>query len=138
MSRYAPMLFVLAAIWGASYLFIKIAVDEIAPAPMMAVRTLLAAAVLIAYVVHRFGWEQTRAEARTAGLAAATGVVDFILSPAEIARELARLSGHPFLVPPVEHHPQIELLPDGVLLGYRGSDDVERRTTIVFDPPPST
>jgi drug/metabolite transporter (DMT)-like permease len=60
------MLFVLAAIWGASYLFIKVAVDEIAPAPMMAVRTLLAAAVLIAYVVHRFGWEQTRAEVRSA------------------------------------------------------------------------
>jgi drug/metabolite transporter (DMT)-like permease len=65
-NRYAPMLFVLAAIWGASYLFIKVAVDEIAPAPMMAVRTLLAAAVLIAYVVRRFGWEETRAEARSA------------------------------------------------------------------------
>jgi drug/metabolite transporter (DMT)-like permease len=65
-NRYAPMLFVLAAIWGASYLFIKVAVDEIAPAPMMAARTLLAAAVLIAYVVRRFGWEETRAEARSA------------------------------------------------------------------------
>ncbi len=66
MNRYAPMLLVLAAVWGASYLFIKVAVDEIAPAPMMAVRTLLAAAVLIAYVVSRFGWERTRAEARQA------------------------------------------------------------------------
>jgi drug/metabolite transporter (DMT)-like permease len=65
-NRYAPMLFVLAAIWGASYLFIKVAVDDVAPAPMMAARTLLAAAVLIAYVVRRFGWEETRAEARTA------------------------------------------------------------------------
>ena len=46
-NRYAPMLFVLAAVWGASYLFIKVAVDEVAPAPMMAMRTLLAAAVLI-------------------------------------------------------------------------------------------
>jgi drug/metabolite transporter (DMT)-like permease len=60
------MLFVLASLWGASYLFIKVAVDEIAPAPMMAARTLLAAAVLIAYVVWRFGWERTRAEARAA------------------------------------------------------------------------
>jgi drug/metabolite transporter (DMT)-like permease len=60
------MLFVLAALWGASYLFIKVAVDEIAPAPMMAARTLLAAAVLIAYVAWRFGWERTRAEARAA------------------------------------------------------------------------
>ena len=66
MNRYAPMLLVLAAVWGASYLFIKVAVDEIAPAPMMAMRTLLAAAVLIAYVVSRFGWERTRAEARQA------------------------------------------------------------------------
>ncbi|MDX6437837.1 MAG: hypothetical protein QOF45_420 [Gaiellaceae bacterium] len=66
MNRYAPMLFVLAALWGASYLFIKVAVDEIAPAPMMAARTLLAAAVLIAYVAWRFGWERTRAEARAA------------------------------------------------------------------------
>ena len=60
MNRYAPMLVLLAAIWGASYLFIKVAVDEIAPAPMMATRTLLAAAVLITYVVWRFGWERTR------------------------------------------------------------------------------
>jgi drug/metabolite transporter (DMT)-like permease len=65
-NRYAPMLVLLAAIWGASYLFIKVAVDEIAPAPMMAVRTLLAAAVLITYVVWRFGWERTRAEIRPA------------------------------------------------------------------------
>jgi drug/metabolite transporter (DMT)-like permease len=65
-NRYASMLFVLAALWGASYLFIKVAVEEIAPAPMMAARTLLAAAVLIAYVVWRFGWERTRAEARAA------------------------------------------------------------------------
>jgi drug/metabolite transporter (DMT)-like permease len=60
------MLFALAAIWGASYLFIKVAVDEVAPAPMMAIRTLLAAAVLISYVLWRFGWERTRADARSA------------------------------------------------------------------------
>jgi drug/metabolite transporter (DMT)-like permease len=65
-NRYAPMLVLLAAIWGASYLFIKVAVDEVAPAPMMAFRTLLAAAVLITYVVWRFGWEGTRAEVRLA------------------------------------------------------------------------
>ncbi len=66
MNRYAPMLFVLAAVWGASYLFIKVAVEEVAPAPMMAMRTLLAAAVLISYVVWRFGWERTRVDARSA------------------------------------------------------------------------
>src|SRR6266849_3407029 len=30
----------------------------------------------------------------------------------------------------------IEILPDGALLGYRGSDGVERHTRISFDPPP--
>src|SRR5687768_4430676 len=66
MSRYWPSLIVLAAIWGASYLFIKVAVDEIAPAPMMAVRTLLAAAVLLGYVVWRLGRSRAAAELRAA------------------------------------------------------------------------
>jgi len=60
------MLVLLAAIWGASYLFIKVAVDEIAPAPMMAARTLLAAAVLIGYIVWRFGRSGAFGELRTA------------------------------------------------------------------------
>jgi len=66
MSRYWPMLLLLAAVWGASYLFIKVAVDEIEPAPMMAFRTLLAAAVLLGYVVWRFGQTRAVEELRTA------------------------------------------------------------------------
>ena len=66
MNRYAPMLLLLAAVWGASYLFIKVAVEEIEPAPMMAVRTLLAAAVLVGYLVWRAGWADTRADLRAA------------------------------------------------------------------------
>ena len=66
MNRYWPSLILLAAIWGASYLFIKVAVDEIAPAPMMAARTLLAAAVLLGYLVWRFGRERAVAELRAA------------------------------------------------------------------------
>jgi drug/metabolite transporter (DMT)-like permease len=65
-NRYWPMLVVLAALWGASYLFIKVAVDEIEPAPMMAVRTLLAAAVLLAYVLARLGRTRALAELRAA------------------------------------------------------------------------
>ena len=38
------MLFLLAAIWGASYLFIKVALDDLEPAPMMAIRSLAAGA----------------------------------------------------------------------------------------------
>jgi len=63
-NRYVPMLLLLAAVWGASYLFIKVAVDEIEPAPMMAMRTLLAAAVLAAYLGFRIGWERAVAEIR--------------------------------------------------------------------------
>ena len=66
MNRYWPMLLLLAAVWGASYLFIKVAVDEIPPAPMMAARTLLAAAVLLGYVVWRFGRTRALAELRAA------------------------------------------------------------------------
>lgn len=66
MNRYWPMLLLLAGVWGASYLFIKVAVDEIPPAPMMSARTLLAAAVLLAYVVWRFGRTRAVAELRAA------------------------------------------------------------------------
>ena len=38
MSRYVPLLLLLSAIWGASYLFIKVAVEDVAPRPMMATR----------------------------------------------------------------------------------------------------
>jgi drug/metabolite transporter (DMT)-like permease len=65
-NRYGSMLLVLAAVWGASYLFIKVAVEDIAPAPMMSARTLLAAAVLLSYVVWRFGRERAVAELRGA------------------------------------------------------------------------
>ena len=66
MNRYWPMLLTLAAVWGASYLFIKVAVDEIDPAPMMAFRTLLAAAVLLGYIVWRLGRETAFGELRAA------------------------------------------------------------------------
>ena len=66
MKRYWPMLLTLAAVWGASYLFIKVAVDEIAPAPMMAARTLLAAAALLGYVFWRFGRARAARELRAA------------------------------------------------------------------------
>ena len=49
------MLLLLAALWGASYLFIKVAVEDIEPAPMMAIRLLGAAVPLLAYVLWRLG-----------------------------------------------------------------------------------
>ena len=56
------MLFLLAAIWGASYLFIKLAVEDIEPAPMMAARTLVAGAILAGYLVVTLGRERTTRE----------------------------------------------------------------------------
>jgi drug/metabolite transporter (DMT)-like permease len=54
-TRYWPLLFLLAAIWGASYLFIKVAVEDIEPGPMMAARSLGAALMLAAYLVVVMG-----------------------------------------------------------------------------------
>jgi drug/metabolite transporter (DMT)-like permease len=65
MTRYWPMLLTLAAIWGASYLFIKVAVEDVEPGPMMAARLLSAGLVLLGYLVWRTG-----ARSATAQLAA--------------------------------------------------------------------
>jgi two-component system CheB/CheR fusion protein len=45
--------------------------------------------------------------------ATATGAVDYVLSPAEIARELVRLSHHPFVRHSTEESPDGEVLPEG-------------------------
>ena len=60
------MLILLASVWGASYLFIKVAVEDIEPAPMMAARTLLAAAVLLGYLAWRLGRTRAAGELRAA------------------------------------------------------------------------
>ena len=52
---YAWMLAFLAVVWGASYLFIKVAVDEIEPAAMMFVRLVIAATLLVPFVLLREG-----------------------------------------------------------------------------------
>jgi drug/metabolite transporter (DMT)-like permease len=49
---YWPLLGVLAAVWGASYLFIKVAVDELEPTVMMFFRLAIAAALLLGFVAH--------------------------------------------------------------------------------------
>lgn len=55
MTRYPTMLFALGATWGASYLFIKVAVRDLEPAPMMTARMLLAALLLFAYLFRARG-----------------------------------------------------------------------------------
>ena len=55
MSRYWPTLFLLASIWGASFAFIKVAVEDIEPAPMMAIRGLVAGIILCGYLAFTLG-----------------------------------------------------------------------------------
>lgn len=63
---YALPLLVLGASWGSSYLFIKVAVADVEPAPMMAIRLLLAAAILAFWLVWRMGANQLRRHLRGA------------------------------------------------------------------------
>ena len=65
MNRYWPLLLILASVWGASYLFIKVGVEGgLEPAPLMCARAAIAALVLLAYVVRSMGWDRTLAELR--------------------------------------------------------------------------
>jgi drug/metabolite transporter (DMT)-like permease len=53
---YGFLIFSLAGVWGASYLFIKVAVEDgIEPAPLMFFRLLLACALLVPFVLAREG-----------------------------------------------------------------------------------
>lgn len=54
--RYSFLLFVLGAIWGSSYLFIKIGVRELSPAALIEIRLACAAPVLLAFAASRYGW----------------------------------------------------------------------------------
>src|SRR5438270_1674699 len=78
MSRaYAPLLLILAAIWGSSYLFIKVGVRDLQPTTMIALRLALAVAVLVAYLVHRLGARRTAVELRAAaGVGAVLGLIN--------------------------------------------------------------
>jgi len=64
MQRYWPTLFLLAAIWGASYLFIKVALDDVEPAPMMAFRALVAGLILFVYLAVTRGTGNAYSELR--------------------------------------------------------------------------
>ena len=54
--RYAFFLFVLGAIWGSSYLFIKVGVRDLSPAALIEIRLLFAIPLLVGFAVRRYGW----------------------------------------------------------------------------------
>jgi drug/metabolite transporter (DMT)-like permease len=58
--RYAFLLVVLGAIWGSSYLFIKIGVRDLSPAVLIEVRLLFAAPILVAFAWSRYGGDALR------------------------------------------------------------------------------
>jgi drug/metabolite transporter (DMT)-like permease len=76
---YVPLLLIVAGIWGASYLFIKVAVEEIEPTAMMDLRLFLAAAVLVPFLVLRLGSREAIVQVRSTGAGA------FILGVANMA-----------------------------------------------------
>lgn len=60
-----PLILLLASVWGASYLFIKVGVEGgLEPAPLMAARAAIAAMLLLAYVGRTMGVHRAVAELR--------------------------------------------------------------------------
>ena len=81
---YWPALLFLSSLWGASYLFIKVAVEEIEPAAMIELRLVLAGVVLLGFLLWRLGRERAIAELRRTGwpglvLGVLNGAIPFTL-----------------------------------------------------------
>lgn len=76
-ARQAALLASLAAIWGASYLLIKYALEGFSPAEIVFLRTALATAVLVAVIRLQGGatWAALRAAPRRPGIAVLLGLV---------------------------------------------------------------
>jgi drug/metabolite transporter (DMT)-like permease len=53
---YLPLLLVLSAIWGASFMFIEVADRQLQPTTMMAARLLVSAAVLVPVLSGLLAW----------------------------------------------------------------------------------
>jgi drug/metabolite transporter (DMT)-like permease len=79
-SRYWTLLLVLASLWGASYLFIKLGLEDLSPAMVVLGRTLLAALVLLPLALQRRAFTGLRAGLGVmAGLAALQVAGPFLL-----------------------------------------------------------
>ena len=85
MSRsYVIYIGLLAAFWGASYMFIKVANRAFEPATMMMLRLLLASLIIVTVLAAQRGWRTTVAEMRTLGwegfaLGIVNGAIPFTL-----------------------------------------------------------
>ncbi|HEU0303793.1 MAG TPA: DMT family transporter [Gaiellaceae bacterium] len=64
---YIPWLLLLAGLWGSSYFFIKVAVDDLEPAVMMCVRALVGGLLLLAFLVLTRGAAEATSQLRASG-----------------------------------------------------------------------
>jgi drug/metabolite transporter (DMT)-like permease len=81
---YVIYIGLLAAFWGASYMFIKVAGRAFEPATMMMLRLALAALLLLVVLAAQRGWDATVAEMRSLGrqgfaLGVVNGAIPFTL-----------------------------------------------------------
>src|SRR5262249_52220294 len=67
MRGYLTLLLTLSAIWGASYLFIKVGVRDFDPAALVELRLLFAAPIVVGFLVSRIGWRAAAGELRVIG-----------------------------------------------------------------------
>jgi len=85
MSRtYVPYIAALALLWGASYMFIKVAVREYEPAAMIMFRLLIASVLLLAFFLAQRGFSTAIADLRALGwqgfgVGVANGAIPFTL-----------------------------------------------------------
>jgi len=66
---YVPQMLLLSALWGSSYFFIKVAVDDLEPSVMMCFRALGAGLILLAFLAVTKGVATARSELRASGRA---------------------------------------------------------------------
>lgn len=71
---YLPPLLLLSAIWGSSYMFIKVGVRDFSPAAMVELRLLLAGAVLVSFVAARRGFRAVRPALRPGAFVGIVGM----------------------------------------------------------------
>lgn len=87
---YLPPLLILSAIWGSSYMFIKIGLRDVPSAALVDGRLLFAAIVLVGVVIARGGPERLRP---AAGAGAFVGTVGITCCPASRSSTESPCSG---------------------------------------------
>src|SRR5436305_7534980 len=82
--RYVPYIAALALLWGASYMFIKVAVRSFEPTTMILIRLVVSAGLLLVVLVAQRGWGRTITDLRGLGwegfaLGVVNGAIPFTL-----------------------------------------------------------